>query len=163
MLPFDCQANHIPTDPTLSCDSTESTPCRQRWIPRKQQIYPGEAVCALVIPIFHEQLLSDSDIIHFIDNEAAAASLIRGTSTQEDVHEIVLSSSLLYHNMGSRVWYEWVDTKANPSDGLSRNGVRDPWTVAQDWDLCEVSLPHTLCTRDSLVAVWDSFLLRSGS
>ena len=135
----------------------------QRWIPRKQQIYPGEAVCALVIPIFHEQLLSDSDIIHFIDNEAAAASLIRGTSTQEDVHEIVLSSSLLYHNMGSRVWYEWVDTKANPSDGLSRNGVRDPWTVAQDWDLCEVSLPHTLCTRDSLVAVWDSFLLRSGS
>ena len=29
------------------------------------------------------------------------------------------------HNKGTRIGFEWVDTNANPSDGLSRDGPND--------------------------------------
>ena len=127
-------------------------------MPRRQQIYPGEAVCALCVPIFHGRALHNRDVLYFIDNEAAASSWVRGTSTQEDVHDIALSAALWFHQAGCRVWYEWVDSKSNPPDGLSRQGVGDPWTASQGWDLSEVTLPRWLCSPHSLVEMWEAYL-----
>ena len=36
-------------------------------------------------------------------------------------------------------WFEWIDSDSNPSDGLSRLGIEDPWTTAQGWQLQDVS------------------------
>ena len=44
------------------------------WSQRRQQIFPGEALAALVIPFIHADLLTSKDIPWFIDNEAAVAS-----------------------------------------------------------------------------------------
>ena len=36
-----------------------------------------------------------------------------------------------------RIWYEWIDSKSNPADGLSRDGLLDKWTKRQGWNLEE--------------------------
>ena len=52
--------------------------------------------------------------------------------------------------MGCRAWFEWIDSKSNPSDGLSRDGLEDPWTIAQDWDLKEVVAPDQIASKRAL-------------
>ncbi len=34
-----------------------------------------------------------------------------------------------------------MDSAANPSDGLSRDGYFDEWTLAQGWSLEQLSIP----------------------
>ena len=83
--------------------------------------------------------MSHQDILWFIDNEAAVASLIRGSSSQIDVHTLVQVAHFLCQRFQIRVWIEWIDSESNPSDGLSRDGVCDSWTRSQPWDVSEVS------------------------
>ena len=96
------------------------------WKKREQQIYPSEAFAPLVA-ILDSPILESRDIIWFIDNEAACATLIRGSSSQIDVQCIAEASQLLFAIRSLRVWIEWVDTHSNPSDGLSRDGIADEW------------------------------------
>ena len=79
------------------------------------------------------------DITWFGDNEAAVSSMIRGASTAEDVGHLAAAAQLAFLQLGARVWFEWVDTKSNPADGLSRGGLSDQWTRQQSWDLEEFS------------------------
>ena len=47
----------------------------------------------------------------------------------------------IFARLGVRVWIEYVESASNPSDGLSRAGLEDAWTVAQGWTLKEVPCP----------------------
>ena len=116
----------------------------QSWMPRKQQIFPGETLCGLLIPWLHQDDLRDQDLLWFVDNEGAVSALIHGSSSQSDVHLIARFSNVLIHSLNSRAWYEWIDPGSNPSDGLSREGLSDPWTASQDWDVKEYPFPHEL-------------------
>lgn len=116
----------------------------QSWVDRHQQIFPGETLCGLVVPWIHPDLFRNRDVLWFIDNEAAAACLIRGGSKQEDVHLLAQYSQLLCHSLNARLWIEWIDSESNPSDGLSRLGISDPWTVLQGWQVQEYPYPDDL-------------------
>ena len=70
-----------------------------------------------------------------MDNESAAASIIRGAPNAPDVAAMVRNIHLLAHCLGVRFWVEWVDSDSNPADGLSRDGLEDIWTKAQGWNL----------------------------
>ena len=94
------------------------------WKPREQQIFPAEAFAPLTA-ILNAPALSHRDVIWFVDNEAACATLIRGASTQEDVQGIAEVTQLLFAVRRLRVWIEWIDS--NPSDGLSRDGLACEW------------------------------------
>eukprot|EP00435_Cladocopium_sp_Y103_P042485 s1483_g11.t1 len=98
------------------------------WTARSQQIYPGETLAAVVVPALHAADLMDHDCLWFIDNEAAASALVRATTAEIDVLALVQQAHLQFHELNMRVWFEWIDTETNPSDGLSRDGLRDPWT-----------------------------------
>ena len=80
----------------------------QSWTARTQQIYPGETLCGLLVPWFHGATLRHQDILWFIDNEAAVASLIRGSSSQIDVHTLVQVAHFLFQRFQIRVWIEWI-------------------------------------------------------
>jgi hypothetical protein len=45
-------------------------------------------------------------------------------------------------SVGARGWFEWIDTDANPSDGLSRDGVSDHWTTQQRWRVLPAADPE---------------------
>ena len=112
-------------------------------MPRKTQIFAAEAIVALMAPLFTPELLVAQDCTWYVDNEAAVSSLIRGTSRTCDVGHIAAASQLLFLQLQTRVWWEWVDTKSNPADGLSRAGTLDAWTAGQGWDLVDLSA-HSL-------------------
>eukprot|EP00435_Cladocopium_sp_Y103_P010988 s1261_g2.t2 len=120
------------------------------WLPRRQQIYPGEAVVALVLPALCPDLLRGRDILWFIDNESAASTLVRCASSQCDVHEIAQYSHYLLNRLGARTWFEWIGSDSNPSDGLSRLGLDDEWTQAQGWSLTSHPFPPGLSRGEFL-------------
>ena len=128
------------------CGGTTVVPSEviNSWIPRSQQIFPGETLCALVLPHLYAEVLRGRDIVWFGDNEAAVSALVRGSSSQEDVHEIAQFAQFLFSDLCVRVWFEWIDTFSNPADGLSRLGVLDPWTQSQNWILQEFPFPDGL-------------------
>ena len=101
-------------------------------------------LCGLLVPWFHGHALADLDVLWFVDNEAAVASLIRGGSSQADVHTMVQLAHYLLQHFWIRVWFEWIDSHSNPSDGLSRAGLLDSWTQLQPWHLFEYDFPSAL-------------------
>ena len=106
--------------------------------PRKTQILAAEAVAVLTALVLTPELLEGREMVWFVDNEAALSSLIRGASKAEDVGHIAASTQLAMMEHSCAAWFEWIDSDSNPSDGLSRDGIRDLWTVRQGWDLTEI-------------------------
>ena len=89
---------------------------------------------------FLESEVADRGVISFVDNESACSALIRGSATQSDVMLIAQMTQLQWMKSSTRTWVEWIDSDSNCSDGLSRDGLKDVWTLAQHWLLSEVSL-----------------------
>ena len=87
------------------------------WNPRETQIFAAEAFCSLLVPFNLPDLLADQDLLWFVDNEAAASAMIRGSSGSTDVDQIVQLSSILLLRLRARLWIEWINSDANPSDG----------------------------------------------
>ena len=108
-------------------------------IQRKSQILACEAVAVPQALVQLRQVFYGRDVTWYIDNEAACSSMIRGSSRPEDVGLIAGVAHLLMMTLGCRVWFEWIDSDSNIADGLSRAGLMDEWTVAQDWILEELS------------------------
>ena len=123
------------------------------WKPRAQQIFPGETLAALVVPALHGSLLRDRDILWFIDNEAAAAALIRVVSGESDVLTLVQQAHLQFHQLRLRPWFEWIDSESNSADGLSRDGLNDSWTLAQGWLLQDFPYPPLLGPDEFLASL----------
>ena len=111
------------------------------WKPRHQQIFQGEALCVLVVPALHPKLLFQEDAIWFVDNQAALSAAIRGGCRETDVHEIAYAAATLRTRLSFRCWFEWVDSDSNPSDGLSRVGLRCEFIASQGWAAQEFLLP----------------------
>jgi hypothetical protein len=112
------------------------------FIPRKTQITPCEAFCGVVVPFNHLELFRGRDVVWFIDNTAALSILIKCASSLHDLNSIATVMHLLMAKVGCRIWFEWIDSDSNPSDGLSRDGLEDEWTKRQGWDLGTATLPE---------------------
>ena len=111
------------------------------WLPRKTPIFPAEAFAVYAAISEHLDQLRGRDVVVFVDNEAAAASLIRGSSSSLDVGVMAQAVHWLLMRIDCRIWIEWIDSDSNPSDGLSRLGIHDPWTIEQGWQLQQGLVP----------------------
>ena len=87
------------------------------WKPRQQHIFPGETLAALIIPILYPDLVKNMDALWFIDNQAAVSAAITGSSKEGDIHEIAHYAAVLRINIAFKLFFEWVDSDSNPSDG----------------------------------------------
>ena len=54
---------------------------------------------------------------------------MRGYSTKADTAAIVAAVHIACAQRDVRIFYFHVDSDSNPSDGLSRDGVKDEWTL----------------------------------
>ncbi len=111
------------------------------WKQRRTQIFPAEVFAVALALVVAEPYFLDSDVLVFIDNEAAVASLVKGNSAEPDIEEMVRRVHWDCYVNSTRAWFEWVDTAANPADGLSRAGVEDEWTKSQGWILSDTPFP----------------------
>ena len=106
--------------------------------PRKTQIMAAEAVAVLTALVLTPKALANRELVWFIDNESALSSLIRGGSKAEDVGHVAACTQLAMLEHSCAAWYEWIDSASNPADGLSRDGIKDKWTLEQGWELQEL-------------------------
>ena len=103
------------------------------------------------IGIWNEaQAMAGCDVIWFIDNTSALSSLVKGASSQTDICTIASVVALWAAKLGCRIWFEYVPSEANCSDGLSRDGLNDAWTILRSWDLFPAAIPP-FCSLSSSV------------
>jgi hypothetical protein len=82
------------------------------WIERKTQIVMAEAFATIAGLPTSSKTFANCDVVWFIDNEAACGANIRGTSGSADLADCIGASVCLAAELGSRFWYEWIDTAA---------------------------------------------------
>ena len=61
----------------------------------------------------------------FCDNIAALMSLVRGRSDNESLDFMASMVHMLLFHLNCYLWFEWVPSKSNWSDGISRDGFQD--------------------------------------
>ena len=88
-------------------------------------------------------------------NQAACHLLTKGSSSQDDLCFIAFLVHLLFAKFRCRVYFEYVESAANPSDGFSRAGLSaglglsDAWTLQQGWVLSQAHLPDLMAIAAS--------------
>ena len=105
----------------------------QKWSLHSQTVIaPVEAVGPLLAlatwPDLREKLW-----VHFIDNMAAKDSLIRGSSVNADLNELMHSTWRWVKHRELHLWAEYVCTGDNPIDKASRGCTDDLY--GEDWIL----------------------------
>jgi len=111
------------------------------WTARQVYIFPAEAFAVYAAVWSHREVLAGKDVVIFVDNEAAASALIRGSSGLAEANVVAQTLHWLLVEHGIRMWLEWIDSESNLSDGLSRDGVTDKWTMEQGWALGHAEMP----------------------
>ena len=95
--------------------------------PEKQHINQLEAVVPIVAMLNHPSIFENRDFLWGVDNSTVESVLIRGYSSKQDTAAIVAVMHLPQSKLNCRVYWFHVDSKSNPSDGLSRDGHNDEW------------------------------------
>ena len=80
-------------------------------------------------------------MLWFEDNAAVLASVIKGASSEEELDSGMASVHTILAALGTRVWFEWVESQANWSDGASRLLESDTWAPAHNFVLQRTSVP----------------------
>ena len=65
--------------------------------------------------------------IWYIDNLAALMCLIRGRSEVEDLEKLSHLIHVALFSLNVWIYWEWIPSKSNWADAISRLGVTDPW------------------------------------
>ena len=97
-----------------------------KWKPRTQQIFPAESLAVPLVLYLHGELLANREVIWFIDNEAVTAAAIHGTNSRREVSEVLDVAVIAHTHFSARIWFEWIDSRSNPSDDPSRFGLSSP-------------------------------------
>ena len=103
------------------------------WKERTQQIYLAELTAVPLLLARHAQHFSGNDALFFIDNEGALAALIRMGSGEADAELVAQIVHALATMLNCRVWWDWVDSKSNPADALSRIGLQTEEVRRGEW------------------------------
>jgi hypothetical protein len=106
--------------------------------PEHYDIFEVEAIGPALILANWGDRLRDHLWIHFIDNESAQATLVKGSSSVCSGDLLAAYTHLHISRLGIWSWFDRVDSKANPVDQLSR-GV-----MTGDWDLLDILFPPDL-------------------
>ena len=81
---------------------------------------------ALPTAVFHEHArLRDRDVLWFVDNTAALAGVVKGTSGEPINERLIGQFWMAVSQIGARIWVEYLDSKGNWSDGISREFDQD--------------------------------------
>ena len=111
------------------------------WTPGDHKIAQLELVQILYALIARPSSFRGRRGIWMIDNTASLMSLIRGRSDSQDLE--ILSHMIHSILFALKVWiyWEWVPSKSNWADAISRLGAQDPWSVTNQFSIHSASIP----------------------
>ena len=109
-----------------------------KWFPRQTYMRQLELLAAPLAICTWASMLKENQILHFIDNDSAASNLVKGYSPLTDSAAIVGDYWLLAAQHKLSIYIDRVGSKANISDGPSRNdfallqSLQGIWTPPKD-------------------------------
>ena len=74
-------------------------------------------------------ILADSLWLHFIDNNGSLSCLVKGGSSVSSTDTLVGLTWQRIARINVCPWFDRVDTKSNPVDGLSRGDLQGDWDI----------------------------------
>ena len=108
---------------------------RNLWSRRKTgstdhfDIFEIEALGPALILANWGHLLQPGFWVHYIDNDAALATLVKGSSSVMSGECISAYTHSMVASSGLWPWFDRVDSAANPVDKLSRGELKGPWKL----------------------------------
>ena len=90
------------------------------WSPRQTYMGQLEILAGPLALSTWPEILSERQVIHFVDNNAAASGLVKGYSPTQDSSPLVGEYWLRAASARSDIYVERVESKSNLSDGPSR-------------------------------------------
>ena len=85
-----------------------------------------EAAAVVMAAIGEAHRLRERDVLWFVDNTSALHCLVKGGARNAHLARSVHVLHLLSYHLRCRIWFEYVPSGQNWSDGVSRAGLRDP-------------------------------------
>ena len=101
----------------------------ERKLGRFNDIYEVEAVGPLLVLHNFGRELAGCLWLHFVDNDAALSTLVRGSSSVESGEHITGQTWSHIVGLGCFPWFDRVESASNPTDGLSRGMLQGPWVL----------------------------------
>ena len=112
------------------------------WGDQETYIAQLELMMVLAVIIENGHALINKRGVWFIDNVAALMALVRGRSNQPSLDHMTLLIHTALFVLRAWVYFEWVESDANWSDGISREGVFDKWHRDNSFEVQVVTMPH---------------------
>ena len=99
----------------------------KRWSVRKQYIDLVEQSAVVMAIINRPEWFRGAEVIWFIDNSVALSGLVKGANQGVDMDKGCAVVHLALAMLKASVWFEYVESDSNWSDGASRVGLSDKW------------------------------------
>ena len=97
------------------------------WGPQETYIAQLELYMVFVGMLQFASVIRGRRDIWFIDNIAALMALVRGRSNSESLDSMARAVHAAAYALRAWIYFDWVESAANWSDGISREGLRDAW------------------------------------
>ena len=97
------------------------------WVPQKTYIAQLELFMILVGITNFAPSIRGSRGTWFVDNIAALMALVRGRSDSQSLDLLTRQIHAALFAIGVEIYFEWIASEANWSDGISRAGLADTW------------------------------------
>ena len=98
---------------------------------------------AVILGIIHfKDILRGRSVLWFEDNSAVLAGLVKGSSSAPELDQGVAVAHLLLAALQVRVWFEYVESASNWSDGVSRELDQDPWAKDNGFPVAMAQVPQ---------------------
>ena len=129
---------------------------------RKQQIHMGELLAPMCAVMRWPEHFTNRGAIAYIDNMGVLCNIVNGASRAFDAGTLVFALHLQLAKLNATVWWEWVESESNCSDGGSRVGTCCPLASMLGIPLVDSAFPGfpadfwTMSPRD-----WEQFWLDS--
>ena len=119
-------------------------------------IYLIEVIAPLMILCTFPKVMRNAMWLHFIDNVGGERALVRGASTQQSADHIVGLTWQRIQSLAIVPYFDRVDSKANPVDGLSRKVWDGPWNEVHTavFPIAELMALAAECNDDTAAALW---------
>ena len=114
------------------------------WSDHPTKIAQLELLTVYVGFIFVASQARSCQGLWFVDNIAALMALIKGRSDNPELDTMAGCIHALLYSLRSGCYFEWVQSKDNWSDGISRQGIHDKWYQAHGFRVHRVPVPHLL-------------------
>ena len=126
--------------------------------PRATQIMAGELFAVILAFAFFPEAFRNASAINFVDNIGVIHNIVNGASSQLDLGSMVLGLHRRLALLKVSIWWEYVPSPSNISDGGSRVGITCPLAKEAGISLKQVPcsiLPHGF--PFSHPVVWDEW------